>query len=214
MTQSKSASITPFIVIDGQDGSGKGTQITLLRERLEKNGFKVIFTREPGGVPFSEKIREILLTTHLGLKTEFLLFWASRAEWFEQLVKPILIEHIPVFSDRGVSSTYAYQVCAREAPWLEEEFWRLKELVLGNFQPTAYIIIDVPAEISFARTQVSNEHSSVFDKERIEFYEKVRSGFKLFSEKVGTPTFLIDGARSREEVHEEIYRIVCEECGW
>ncbi len=205
----------PFIIFDGQDGSGKGTQIRLLQERLKKDGVEAVFTREPGGVPLSEALRTVIKSDE-GMSsnalTQFLMFWAARNEWVKQLVAPNLAKGIPVFSDRGDSSTFAYQIIAKNAPELEEEFWRVREMVFSDYEPTSYIIIDVPAEVARTRCLSDKEHTSVFDKEHIEFYERVREGFKVFASKVpsNTDVYFVDGTRTPEVVHEEILEIVSE----
>ncbi len=208
---------TPFIVIDGQDGSGKGTQIRLLNERIEKDGRTAVFTREPGGVPLSEALRAVIKSDE-GMSsdalTQFLMFWAARNEWVKQLVAPNLTKGIPIFSDRGDSSTFAYQVIAKNAPELKEEFWRLRDIVFGDYEPTSYIIIDVPAEVARTRSLLDSEHTSVFDKEHVDFYERVRQGFMMFSEKIPNSVIIVDGNRVPEIIHEEIYAMVSELCGW
>ncbi len=207
----------PFIIIDGQDGSGKGTQIRLLKERIEKEHRTAVFTREPGGVPLSEALRTVIKSDE-GMSsdalTQFLMFWAARNEWVKQLVVPNLTKGIPIFSDRGDSSTFAYQVIAKNTPELEEEFWRVREMVFGDYEPTLYIIIDVPAEVARERSLSDGEHTSAFDTEHVDFYERVRQGFRDFSKKAHTNVFFIDGTRTPEIIHKEIYSIVSELCGW
>ncbi len=206
-----------FIVIDGQDGSGKGTQIRLLKERIEKDGRIAVFTREPGGVPLSELLRTVIKSDE-GMSsdalTQFLMFWAARNEWVKQFVAPNLTKGIPIFSDRGDSSTFAYQVIAKNAPELEEEFWRVREMVFGDYKPTLYIIIDVPAEVARTRSFSDGEHTSAFDKEQVDFYKRVRQGFKIFSKKVPGSVIIVDGTRAPEVIHEEIYATVSKLCGW
>ena len=201
----------PFIVIDGQDGSGKGTQIRLLQEHLARERVKAVFTREPGGVPLSESLRMVIKSDD-GMSsdpfTQFLMFWAARNEWVKQLVLPSLESGIPVFSDRGDSSTYAYQVRAQNALELEDEFWRLRDLVFGDCTPSAYIIIDVPAEVARQRSLADGAHISVFDNAQVEFYERVRQGFRVFENKALVDVFLVDGTQTINEVHENISYLV------
>ncbi len=207
----------PFIIIDGMDGSGKGTQIRLLKEHAERDGKTAVFTREPGGVPLSEALRTVIKSDE-GMSsdalTQFLMFWAARNEWVKQLVAPNLRKGIPIFSDRGDSSTFAYQVYAKNASELEEEFWRLRGMVFGDYEPTSYIIIDVSAEVARTRSLLDGEHTSAFDKEHVDFYERVRQGFRVFSKKTHTYVFFIDGTRTPEVIHKEIYATVSELCGW
>lgn len=207
----------PFIVIDGQDGSGKGTQIRMLKERLEKAGVQVIFTREPGGVPVAEEIREVFLSAlrnDAPVLTQFLLMWAARSVWHRELVVPSILQGVPVISDRGDASTLAYQVAAQNAPELWDLFWEIRAFVYGRYYPSAYIFIDVPAEVARARAFADAGHTSTFDLKPLDFYEKVRGGFHEFTCIMDISSFVIDGTRSREEIHEEVYGIIAEQMGW
>ena len=205
----------PFIVIDGLDGCGKGTQINLLKERLKREWIKCVFTREPGGAPLSEALRE-LFKSELGVKasalTQFLMMWASRRNYLEEVVWPALEQGVPVFSDRGDSSTLAYQIYGKGAPKLEAEFWHHRELVFKGLAPTCYIFLDVPPEIARVRAHERGEVSH-FDAEMIEFYERVDKGFRVFAGHPKVKMISVDGTRSREEIHKDIYRIVLEELG-
>lgn len=208
---------TSFIVIDGQDGSGKGTQVKLLKERLEREGKDVVFTREPGGVPLSEALRRVIKSPD-GMSadsfTQFLMFWAARNEWVKKLIAPTVAKGTPVFSDRCDSSTYAYQVFAQNAPQLAVDFWRIREIVFGDAAPTMYLILDVPAEVARKRALGDGDHTSAFDVAPLEFYELVRKGFGIFAENVPSDVIIIDGTHTPEIIHEEIYALVKEQCGW
>lgn len=209
----------PFIVIDGLDGCGKGTQIKLLSEKATSAGHAYTLTREPGGAKLSEAIRE-LFKSDLGAKasalTQFLMMWASRRNYLEEVVWPSLEDNIPVFSDRGDSSTLAYQVFAKDAPELEKEFWRLRDLVFDGIAPTCYIFLDVPPATARRRviSDDTRDELSHFDSKPLEFYDRVNDGFLAFSRHCGVKVFIVDGTRSREEVHDDIYNIVSKQCGW
>ncbi len=208
---------TPFIIIDGLDGCGKGTQLNLLKERASHEGRVFVFTREPGGAPLSEKLRE-LFKSDIGMKasafTQSLMMWASRRNYLEEIVWPSLANNVPVISDRGDSSTLAYQVFAKQTPELEPEFWRMRKLVFGEQEPSLYIILDVPAEVARVRSLADGDHSSQFDIAPIDFYERVRAGFGAFAKALPDKVVVIDGDRSPEEIHRDFYRVVSEACGW
>lgn len=210
---------TPFIVVDGLDGCGKGTQLQLLLDRISSDGRKVVFTREPGGVPLSEEIRK-LFKSELGLEasalTQSLLMWAARRNYLEKQVWPALENGTPVFSDRGDSSTLAYQVYAKNAPDLEQEFWRMRTLVFGNQAPTLYIFLDVPPGVAYKRTHEDKTRGEIshFDAASLDFYERVRKGFFEFERVAPASVFIIDGNRPPEEIQKDFYRIVSNECGW
>ncbi|MGB2580565.1 MAG: dTMP kinase, partial [Minisyncoccia bacterium] len=171
----------PFIVIDGLDGCGKGTQLKLLSERATLAGHAYTLTREPGGAKLSEAIRELFksdLGANASALTQFLMMWASRRNYLEQVVWPSLEDNIPVFSDRGDSSTLAYQVFAKNAPELEAEFWRLRNIVFAGIPPTCYIFLDVPPSIARERAVLDESRGELshFDTKPLEFYGRVNDG--------------------------------------
>ncbi|MBI5078166.1 MAG: dTMP kinase [Candidatus Yonathbacteria bacterium] len=206
----------PLIIIDGIDGSGKTTQANLLKERLSDG--QVVFTRQPGGTPLSEKIRDVFsssLAVDASPQTQFFLMWASRADWLEQVVIPNIEKGIPVISNRGGSSTYAYQVYAREAHDLEEEFWRTRALVMGKHKPRMYIIIDIPAKEARRRMDADESRiKSLFDVKPLEFHERARAGFRAFAKKLPGEVIILDGMRDRDVIHKEVFALVSEICGW
>lgn len=209
----------PFIVIDGLDGCGKGTQIRLLGERAKREERSCAFTREPGGAPLAEELRELFksdLGSNASALTQLLMVCASRRECLEKAVWPLLEQCVPVISDRCDSSTLAYQIYALNAPELEEEFWRLREVIFGDYPPSIYIFIGVPPNVARGRVVEDGTRGSLthFDAKPIEFYERVYKGFCAFANHPSIKTVFVDGTRTREEIHEDIYRIVSNACGW
>lgn len=208
----------PFVVVDGLDGSGKTTQLNFLRRRTDEEGQACIFTREPGGAPLSEALRD-LIKSDLGggasALTQSLMFWASRREYLEKIVWRANDEGVAVFSDRGDSSTLAYQIYVKQAHELENEFWRMRSLVFGDRTPDLYVFIDVTPEIAYARTHTEERKGEMshFDAENIEFYNRVHQGYNAFREEVPN-VVVVDGTRTPAEIHEEIYRVVAKTCGW
>lgn len=209
----------PFIVFDGLDGCGKGTQFKLLTERATREGHVFIQTREPGGTPLSEQLRD-LFKSNLGANasptTQFFMVWAARRDHLERVVWPSLEDNIPVFSDRGDSSTLAYQAFAQNEPDLEVEFWHSRKVVFDGCAPDFYIFLDVPPSVARARavSDMTRGEVSHFDAKPLEFYESVYKGFRSFANHPSIKMISVDGTRTREEIHEDIYRIVSEACGW
>lgn len=205
---------TPFIVLDGMDGSGKGTQVALLKERLLREGAHVHFTREPGGAEFSEDIRSIIKSARgasADITTIFLLFWAARNEWMKRDVIPALENEVPVFTDRCDSSTFAYQVCAEKHPELAEWCFEMRDRVFGRAKPSHYIFLEVPPEVARNRAMSDKKRDSCyFDEKSLGYYERVTQGFKDFGLSVGSTSF-VDGMRDPAVVHEDIWRIVAKE---
>ncbi|MBI5798440.1 MAG: dTMP kinase [Candidatus Yonathbacteria bacterium] len=209
----------PLIVIDGLDGCGKTTQVKLLSDRLEREDRACVFTREPGGAPLSEALRELFMSDlgeHASALTQFLMMWASRRNYLEKVVWPALRQGLPVFSDRGDSSTLAYQVYAKNTPELEDEFWRMRKLVCGEHFRVIYIFLDVPPETAHVRAihGAEREETSHLDSQSLEFYKKVRDGFLAFRNSGGAQVFNINGTRNAALVHEDVYHIVGSVCDW
>jgi dTMP kinase len=200
-----------FVVIDGLGGSGKSTQMEMLRKRLPD----AVFTKEPGGAPRAERIRSILKgegDAALDTLSDFFLFWAARAEHMAALIKPALEEGKTVISDRFDSSTFAMQVRGDEQANLEEFFWECRKATLGGFEPDTYIILDIPPELAKDR-RVSRlnrmghpKQDDRFDERGEDYQSRVQTGYKEFAERVDG--HVIDASRSLEEKHEDIWAIV------
>jgi dTMP kinase len=197
--------MSKYVIIDGMDGSGKGTQMALLRRVFPPT---TVFTREPGGTPFAEEIRSMLLdTSRCGSSSplnNFLLFWAAREEHLFKLVAPSLAEGKHVVSDRGDSSTFAFQIHGEQHMDLLPLFAILRETIFhGRRKPDLYIIFDLPAEVARERaTRDTKGEKNHFDERYLEYYERVRRGFQNFASQA--PVALIDASRSPEEVHTSV----------
>ena len=172
----------PFIVVEGLDGSGKGTVLERLKAEYPWPA-EVVFTREPGGTPFAEVIRDVALNNPLAKEADgatlFHLVWAARHEHLRGLVKPTLVSGKIVVCDRFDSSTYAYNVVAQGAEYLEKLFWQTREICLRECRPSLYIILDVDAKVAQARIQ-NRPGGNHFDDRKMDFHEKVRAGLLKF----------------------------------
>jgi dTMP kinase len=199
-----------FIVIDGMDGSGKGTQLKMLKERLASQ--PVLLTREPGGSPLGEEIREMLLRQEGNPRNpvaDFFLFFASRGSHVEDTVEPARAEGTHVLCDRYDSSTYAFQIFGEERVELKDLFEAVrKNLDHSKYHPDLYIILDLPGEEAYARRSkdVAQEKSG-FDLKPLEYHERTREGFKEFGTKYG-PVAFVDASRTPEAIHEDVWKIV------
>lgn len=198
-----------YVVFDGMDGSGKGTQMKLLEERF---GDSVAFTREPGGTPFAEEIRKVVRDNPLAGKStalnNFLLFWAAREELQHNLVVPVLQSGKHVFSDRGDSSTYAFQLWGEEHYELLDMFLGMRDLVFNDrHEPDLYIVFDLPAEMARKRAlQDASRTQNHFDIRDLGYYERVRKGFCKFAE--FHPVMIIDATQKPEDVHQLVMMIL------
>lgn len=199
-----------FIVIDGLDGCGKGTQMAMLQARLSGEG--VVFTREPGGTPYAEKIRSLILdpsAKDISALTQFFLFLAARSDHIGKRVIPALLASTHVISDRADSSTWAFQIYGGDSMFLKERFLETRKWVFGEYEPDLYIILDLAPEMAFARTRNDTQRDRThFDDQVIEYHARVRAGFLEFGKLF--PVRIVDASRSKEEVHADILTAVFE----
>lgn len=197
-----------FIVITGGDGVGKTTCLKLLELKLKNElGDRVIFAKEPGGTEVGQKIREILLTkndTGMDLKTEMLLFAASRAQQIYQKIKPSLEQGKHVLCDRFVESSFAYQVRGSIRPDLEKTFHAVDNITDGA-KPDLYIVLDLDPQVANDRV-VERKESNRFDLLGKDYHSRVRRGIiEYVSDKTHV---IVDASLSKEQVAEQVYRIV------
>lgn len=183
-----------FIVLEGGEGVGKSTQIARLKDYLpaEFPDREFIFTREPGGSPFAEKIRELIVgdgAKHANGRTMIGLFMASRADHIEHTVGPALEEGKVVICDRYLASSYAYQVVAQESPELSDIFWAYAKLMP---QPDLTLFLDMDPDASIARLKGRDDTKSHFDERAKDFHARVREGFKRYLEESQTPARTIN----------------------
>jgi len=193
-----------FICLEGIDGCGKSTQVAALGDFLEKEGFKVLRIREPGGTEISEAIRKVILNPGYKDKmndlTELFLYNAARAQLIYEVVKPALRKGYVVLADRFAYSTLAYQGFGRG---LDIEMVKnLLRMTCGVFFPNKTFIFDIPVSLSKERRL-----KSVYDKDRIEqepddFFERVRQGYLTIAKENPETCVLINAARSKEDIFE------------
>ncbi len=165
-----------FISIEGCDGSGKTTNVKILVGWLQDHGYDVVYTREPGGTPIGEKIRELLLNNKMFSKTEVLLFNAARCEHIETLIKPALAEGKIVVCDRYVDSSYAYQAAGRG---LFAAVEAMEQFVSNATPPDHTLFFDVTLEESLKRLNIrTNGKLDVFEQEDVDFRTRVYTGYK------------------------------------
>jgi len=166
-----------FITFEGSDGSGKSTQLSLLKEYLIKKGIKILSLREPGGVTISEKIRSIILdnrNTEMGPVTEMLLYAASRAQLVSQVIKPSLEKGITVICDRFVDSSYVYQGVARGLGINTVKL--VNDIATGNILPDITFFMDIDPEIALKR-RFNESIPDRLENESIAFHRDVYNGY-------------------------------------
>ncbi|MEQ6291336.1 dTMP kinase [Vogesella sp. MAHUQ-64] len=162
-----------FISLEGLDGAGKSTHLTFIRQWLQQQGIDAVFTREPGGTPLGEKLRDILLDidTEATLDTETLLMFASRQELISTVIRPQLAAGNWVVSDRFTDATFAYQGGGRGVP--TDRIAVLENWVQQGLQPDLTILLDVPLEVARARLE-GTRLPDRFEQEREDFHQRVR----------------------------------------
>lgn len=163
-----------FITLEGPEGAGKSTNRDYLAERLRSAGCEVVLTREPGGTPLAERIRELLLAPSdepMAVDTELLLVFAARAQHLAQVIRPALAAGKVVLCDRFTDATYAYQGGGRGLP--QERIAQLEAFVQGDLRPDLTLVFDLPVEVGLARA-LARGRLDRFEQEAQAFFEAVR----------------------------------------
>ncbi|HFC8831838.1 TPA: dTMP kinase [Neisseria subflava] len=192
-----------FITLDGIDGAGKSTNLAVMKAWFEKHKLPVLFTREPGGTPAGEALREILLNpaTQVSLRTETLLMFAARQQHLETVILPALKNGTHVVSDRFTDATFAYQGGGRGVPL--RDIATLEHWVQGNFRPDLTLLLDVPLEVSMARINQTREKDR-FEQEEAEFFNRVREVYLQRANEQPERYAVIDSSQSLDAVKNQI----------
>ncbi|MEH6631813.1 MAG: dTMP kinase [Halopseudomonas aestusnigri] len=194
-----------FISLEGGEGAGKSTQIKHLSKYLTDNGLSNIQTREPGGTPGAEKIRDLLVRGDVSLwtpKTEALLMFASRQEHVEKVIKPALTAGKWVICDRFADSSVAYQGIGHGLGM--DSIESLHQWVLGDFKPDLTLILDLPVSVGLERTLAHSVGENRFEDMDVSFHERMREGFLSIANSYPERCTVIDATQSENEVAEDI----------
>lgn len=198
-----------MIVIDGSNGAGKSTVIEALCNHLKQLNREAIFTREPGGTPIGEKIRDILLSTdavEMSSVTELMLFAAARAQHVREKIIPALRAGKVVVSDRFDSATFSFQHFARGLPL--ELITTLNNLAVDGLQPDLTIILDLDPEVGLARVGMHGRNLDRLEKENLDFLHKAREGY-LAQARLSPERFVvIDASQPLDYVISEVLQAV------
>jgi len=165
-----------FITLEGGEGAGKSTSLAFVREFLEQADRRVVVTREPGGTPLGEKIRELLLhgRENMDVDTELLLMFTARAEHLVRVIRPALADGACVVCDRFTDATYAYQGGGRGVP--EARIRILEDWVQQGLRPDLTLLLDIPVEQGLGRAGQRSAPDR-FEREKIDFFERVRNRY-------------------------------------
>lgn len=198
-----------LISIEGIEGAGKSTALKYIQHFLDKAGKDVLITREPGGTPLAEKLRELLLNPELGEvvnpKTELLMMFASRAQHISQVIEPALVAGKWIICDRFVDASYAYQSAGRglDKKWVSA----LDEMVVGNLKPDATFLLDIDPSLGLARSKKRGPQDR-FEKEKVEFFEKVRHAYLERAAAEKKRFYIIDAALPLADVEAQLQSVL------
>ncbi len=195
-----------FITFEGVEGSGKSTQIELLRQHLAERALSVLITREPGGTPTAEAIREVLLDPRnkaLAPMAELLLYAAARAQHVEERIRPALDAGQMVLCDRFADSTTAYQGIARGLSL--ELLGEIHRLATSNLRPHLTFLLDMDPELGLQRTRERGRIDRM-EQESIAFHRRVREGFLAIADNEPERVVVLDADQELEVIARDIRR--------
>lgn len=197
-----------FITLEGGEGVGKSTNLEYLRARLVARGIDVLVTREPGGVPVAEELRDFILG-HQGLlpEAELLLMFSARVHHVREKIRPALDRGQWVLSDRFVDASYAYQGGGRGIDW--GHITCLEQWLLADCRPDLTLLLDAPVETGLSRAHARGEINR-FDNEEVEFLQRVRQAYlERWREEPGRIR-RIDASLPLPQVQDQITRLLDE----
>ena len=201
----------PFITFEGSEGSGKSTQADRLAAHLQRCDVPYILTREPGGTPIGESIRDLLQfaphNSNMTPATELLLFEASRSQLVREIIKPALERGICVIADRFFDSTTVYQGAARRLD--REMIEHVNAFAVGDCVPDITFVLDVDAATAESRMQREPRKADRMEQQPTEFYERVREGYRNLAAHEPKRIVLINGSRDLGEIESEIWAKLC-----
>jgi len=198
-----------FITFEGIDGAGKTTHLAWFRDRLEEklapSGRSVVVTREPGGTPLGEALRELLLHRQMDLETEALLMFASRREHLARVIEPALARGDWVLSDRFTDATFAYQGAGRGLP--RDKLETLERWVQGGFQPDLTVLFDVPPETASERRGAARSPDK-FESETDAFFERTRAEYLRRAEEAQYRFVIVNATQSIERIRKTLAELI------
>lgn len=199
-----------FITLEGLDGAGKSTHLARLVELLERCGKTIVQTREPGGTPLGEKLREILLSEPMHLETEALLMFAARREHLAQVIVPALERGDWVVCDRFTDASFAYQGGGRGLGL--GKLNALEAWVQNGLNPDLTLLFDVPTEVALGRVRNMGRELDRFEQEKLDFFERVRAAYLQRARSAPERIRIIDGGMTVADISEILEEIVSSDC--
>jgi dTMP kinase len=205
-----------FLTVEGIEGVGKSTQIARLSAALKTRGIEPVLTREPGGTPLAEKIRDLVLSAQvepLPPTAELLLMFAARAVHLKNLIEPHLAAGRWVLCDRFTDATFAYQGAGRGMD--ANDIRQLESMVQGSRRPDLTFLLDAPVEVALTRARQRNASAPLdrFESERVEFFERVRAAYLARAAAEPKRVAQIDATQTQDLVCARMVEVL-EERGW
>ena len=194
-----------FITLAGVDGAGKSSHVEWLAEHFKTTGRSVVLTREPGGTPVGERLRDIVLHSPMHAETEALIMFAARREHMERGILPGIAAGHVVISDRFTDASFAYQCGGRGLPEAKLEI--LETWVHDGLQPDVTLLFDVSGEVARTRLAAAREPDR-FEAEKAAFHSRVRAAYLRRAERFPERIRVVDGGRTLQEVREQIRAIL------
>lgn len=198
-----------FITLEGPDGSGKTTISKIVYDKLIAEGYKVLLTREPGGIDISEQIRKIILDKKnlaMDARTEALLYAAARRQHLIEKVEPALKNGYIVICDRFVDSSLVYQGIGRDIGI--DEVYQMNLFAIGNIMPDLTVFFDIPYEVGLARIEKNGRDVDRLDLESNEFHKKVYEGYMLICDTYPDRITRVDANKTIEEVTDQVIAVI------
>ena len=196
--------VAKFITVEGTEGVGKTTNINFIKSWLRQNEIKFVATREPGGTPLAEEIRDLLLKPRDELvvsSAELLLMFAGRAQHFNKVILPALQADTWVLCDRFTDATYAYQGFGRQMS--SELIVQLENIVQGDIRPDLTLLLDIPVEIGLERANDRGDPDR-FEQEQQDFFNRVRAGYLSLANENSDRYVVIDASQELTGVQTDI----------
>ena len=191
-----------FITLEGIDGAGKSSHLEFLCGQVRARGLEAVLTREPGGTPAGEKVRELVLQAAMNAKAEALLMFAARAEHVANVIEPALAAGRWVVCDRFSDATYAYQCGGRGLP--RDFVVGLERLVHPGLQPDATFLFDVDPAVAFERQRAQSRSPDRFESEKAGFFVRVRESYLERAREHSRRFHLVDASGSLQQVRDRI----------
>lgn len=196
--------VAKFITVEGTEGVGKTTNINFIKSWLRQNEIKFVATREPGGTPLAEEIRDLLLKPRDELvvsTAELLLMFAGRAQHLNKVILPALQADTWVLCDRFTDATYAYQGFGRQMS--SELIVQLENIVQGDIRPDLTLLLDIPVEIGLERANDRGDPDR-FEQEQQDFFNRVRAGYLSLANENSDRYVVIDASQELQGVQTDI----------